>query len=223
MPHLTRQDCRSTCFSAPRFLNQTASRWLGCAFIAFSLLGGGLQTSKGELIILAEEVDENTVVFSWGGGTQFLTPPGGSFGTNPLSAGFINPSTGTFWAPGLGFGDLYFGVPFGTSFGTGGNANASSSSGSALAVDSGALYLDPGYSSGDTYPMGSMTFAMASFSTLGIDDSTNPLVLLSWGAGAGDQITMEFSPYVVPEPTTALGLLGLVTSAFFRRRRRLLG
>ena len=27
----------------------------------------------------------------------------------------------------------------------------------------------------------------------------------------------------VPEPTTALGLLGLVTSAFFRRRRRLLG
>ena len=29
-------------------------------------------------------------------------------------------------------------------------------------------------------------------------------------------------PTAIPEPTTALGLLGLVTSAFFRRRRRLL-
>ena len=46
------------------------------------------------------------------------------------------------------------------------------------------------------------------------DDST-------FRQGAFDNIRLDATA-LVPEPTTALGLLGLVTSAFFRRRRRLL-
>jgi len=246
MPHHTRQDCRSTLFSAPLFTSKAASRWLAGVTIArllnrpktvrrgflsalavFTIWSAGLQECRAELIFFAEEVGSDVVV-SWGGagsgvdltGQSIL--PGGPIAFGPR--GIVGPAAGSVQGN-VGFVnmDAYNLGPALSGFGPGpssGNVGLAvlSGGGPQLAVSGAALYVQTGYLNESNFAPISVTFSGASFDTLGITPTN--AVLLDWGdSSPNTRISMTFA---VPEPTTALALLGLVTSAFFRRRRRVM-
>ena len=285
MPHLTRQDCRSTCFSAPRFLNQTASRWLGGAAIALLLLAVGRQNANAGLIVNALS-QPTSIDLTTEGSTDWISWSG-------LVSGAVDPSTTGAYARkngGTGIGEVIYdgtldaggSIPLRT---LGGNDHVTLTwtdgdptviwAGDSLAHPSGTTSTGilqakanrpGGEGTSFTLPVtatstnpGTLTFYVGNFradsnlvATLaGSPDVSIPFNVLSGAASRmvvvnfqadniGDILSLKYEDvgsngtysnlniqaatlsYAVPEPTTALGLLGLVTSAFFRRRRRLL-
>ena len=230
MLYASRQDCRSSLFHAPGFMSKTAARWLGCAFIAISLLGGGLQDSKGELIIDVTEVGGD-VIMTWNG---IIGDSGAADGTaSVFQTPRVVPTYPVFNAGQSPGGDYYVGT-FQT-FGAGGATLATTTNNNgnpffllqfsdAFGIPDptfNALHVQAGTDLSTQVFSGSMTFASTSLSSMQIAPLSSPITIWQSDTGVGS-ITLSSQP-AVPEPTTALGLLGLVTSAFFRRRRRLLG
>ena len=242
MPHLTRQDCRSTRFSAPRFLNQTASRWLGCAAIALLLLAGGRQNAEADLIINFQDNGSGGVAGSFNGTLTGL-PTTGAFDTganyvNNSAAGLLFYSLPTFATradlkdftrdpgnlalPATDFGDLY-----GASINP--NPIIADSNGYLIILESSTTRIrvadgtnagGSGASKDGIVSFDNQTFDFAAWNWSAAPDVGTSYSWGNFGGAVGDGIQVNFVG--VPEPTTALALLGLVTSAFFRRRRRVM-
>jgi len=242
MTHLTRQDCRSTLFSAPRFLNQAASRWLGCAAIALLLLAGGRQNAEADLIINFQDNGSGGVAGSFNGtltglstagafdtGANYVSLSGGdlSFSSLPTFATRANFTNFTRDPGNLALPAIDFGLLYGAYINP--NPISADSNGYRIILDSGTtnLRVADGTNSGGNGASkdGNLSFTNQTFDFAAWNWSAAPPVGTSytWGSFgglAGDGIQVNFVG--VPEPTTALTLLGLVTSTFFRRRRRVM-
>lgn len=228
MPHLTRQDCRSTLFSAPLSRNKAASRWLGCGAIALLLLAGGRQNAEADLIVDFYGVPgsgETAVIFSGStvaAASNFFRVPGSGSNANMWQ------NIGSFTA----IQDQNRGFSSGSAF-------ISANGGTPTQIST--LYFDNDGGTLDDFTIGaasqfnfnggdtiSWTGTITTNSDIGsLFDIALPAQFTSsnWdggGAALGLELNIFPTAIAIPEPTTALVLLGLVTSAFFRRRRRLM-
>jgi hypothetical protein len=126
----------------------------------------------------------------------------------PEFAGFVNQTA-------VGLDELlYTGITGPTSFGSGGQMLASTSTGTALYFSpiENSLWVSSTYVSGDSLPM-SGSYTGKTFATLGLTPGTH-----TWNLGTGPNAD-TLSIIVVPEPSAPLlGALGAV--ALLRRRRR---
>ena len=207
---------------------ETHSRTFSQFGIGIAFLFSIATETRSELIIKAQEIGSD-VVFSWGGSDQSLDLAGATYvGTNSgTPAAYIEPNETTFNSFGsYAVRDIYTlpGTYHGNPpFGTGGFRSTSTRSGSSIIIraDSSTISVDENYVSGSPYPTGMSVFPNQTFLSLGITPTN--IVLADWNGQGGDSlIRLSFtSPSAIPEPTTALGLLGLVISACLRRRRRL--
>ena len=122
--------------------------------------------------------------------------------------------------------DVYTGYSGPTSFGTGTNTAATTTSGEDFAgifpVGYSAPYLlvRTGYASEDAL-FGTATYNNASFASLGVTPGT---YVWTWGTGADQSFTLDIASVAsVPEPAS-LGMFGLgvlLLGAFAERRRRM--
>ena len=175
-----------------------------------------LQSSaQAALIITFTEFSGNVNYLATGGidlagmtldsSTPFTTSTSGIY---PIAGGFSNQT-----ATGLAQ-KLYTGISGPTSFGSGGQMLASSSTGSAVyfSPNENLLYVPSTYVSGNSLPM-SGSYTGKTFATLGLTPGT-----YTWNVGTGPHAD-TLSITVVPEPSAPLlGALGAV--ALLRRRRR---
>ena len=226
MPHLARRDCRPTLFHAPGFMSKTATRWLGAIATTLLLIAGGRQDAEAELIINFSEA-AGDVVATWSGSLDMtgITGVAGTLAGNPAPYTELRDPGHFFQVDTVGpnaaltYINPWASVP-GDPFKSGANVISDSSSGGFMLIYStpgSNIVTTPSLISGDIWsPSGSATWNGASFASLGLNPGS-----YTWTVNnvAAEQIVLTVG---VPEPTTALGLLGLVTGAFFRRRRRLL-
>ena len=226
----------------PGLMNKTASRWLGCAFIALSVLGGGLQRSEAALIIRASEVNGmngiNTL-FEWGPGSANY---GNTFDVSSRTDS-VDDNTSTFrWAAAhseaKGYDSILSIDTFAKSIWTSGLSGVDfftpgsytlydngSPTGSEFGIQKlgdnseGQIFYDLSDLDGNilTVGDGSILFSNTSFSDLNmVDLSSGPVTIFS--TGSGNNIVLQLA--AVPEPTTYIFcLLGFVATAFLRRRR----
>ncbi|MEI6819523.1 MAG: hypothetical protein WCL19_07960 [Verrucomicrobiota bacterium] len=172
-------------------------------------------SSQAALLITFSEFSGNVNYLASGGidlagmtavsGTPFSTSTSGIY---PVAGGFSNQTATEL--PEL----LYTGISGPTSFGSGGQMLASSSSGSAVyfSPNENHLYVPSTYVSGNTLPM-SGSYTGKTFATLGLTPGT-----YTWNLGTGAHAD-TLSIAVVPEPSAPLlGALG--AAALLRRRRR---
>ncbi|MBI1336562.1 MAG: PEP-CTERM sorting domain-containing protein [Phycisphaera sp.] len=220
-------------------MSRSVVRCISCVF-AIGLMFGISRTASASLIIQVQQNGTN-VVFSWGGangspaGTLNLTGLGLQISGNNFTQ-FVQAARPALFAADGSLQDRYYsslgsaaGTASSTPFGTFNYDDVSSTAtitGSPFtfffnAPNDVGLYVPSGYTSGDAYPGGSMTVAGTDLATLGIS-FTSPLIVALWGSGGtADSIILQHA--AVPEPgTMALVLVASVSSAFFRRRRRVL-
>ena len=235
---------------ASGFMSKTAARWLGCAAIALLLIAGGRQDAEASLVI-DMWVDGGSVHARYTGSlagtftTTITTAVGPSSTANQVLGGSggaglrhlrsqpsISATRGDAFletAPVPDYLVSPFAVmPTGPNITLGANTtyveillrqstNRFDASIRPLGVN--------GSAAGDNWS--------AAFDGIGFDTGLPPLTFTAFDgssrlwdfAGTGADVTLNLlsaPPSAIPEPTTALGLMGLVTSAFFRRRRRLL-
>ena len=182
--------------------NLSKKRWWGVVLISLSLLS---QSAQAAVLVNAMESGSD-VIFS-GGGT--LNTSGVFQGTNLPGLRGINPIGGVLrFTPSSSSvtTSTYSGLSGPASFCTSPNVfiSASSSSGDIFGlIPSINRFITPvGYVSG-TPLTGSMTFANATFATLGLTEGT---YVWNWGTGANaDTFTLNIASSVVPEPLTILG------------------
>jgi hypothetical protein len=138
----------------------------------------------------------------------------------------VNASAGYLGLGQSGGTDTVYGSISGpTTFGSGGAFNASSGSGSLLAIEgttgvSGEeiLAVPSSYVSGSSLGTSTDTWDSATLAALGISDGT---YVWTWGSGANvDSFTLHVGVAPVPEPaSTALLVTGLAGLVLTRRRR----
>lgn len=176
------------------------------------------RSAPAVVTILVQEVGGD-VVFSYGGPGQSLDltgavtlPPDPGFPTD----GYVFPSKGYFQNNPLGISIQRYQAVTAPAFGPG-FFFYGTSMGSALIVRPDELVLDPAYTSGSEFGVGSITVS-GTLASRGISISPNPLPLLT--LPSGDTVVMSVIPSVsVPEPSRAL-LLCLGAFALVARRHR---
>ena len=221
-----------------------AAKPFGFVAVALLLMAGGRQDAEAELILSASE-SGGDLRLDWTGTLVMSNPPDV---TNNLTAGRIwnadssqNRSSFTRYGNGTNYdlwrtefggtlevvstvGELWSSQPSGfpdffevVSFGGDAlgvyNRTAVGGSGGDW------IYLeDKPFSSGDV-------LAFSGYAIYDVPDPSawtlDPTYQFNFRLGGGPVQTISTSS-VIPEPSSALALIGLVTSAFFRRRRRLL-
>jgi hypothetical protein len=173
------------------------------------------------LATLGGRADAAVVIDIFQSGDNVLATDTGSVDLTDLSylfsggtVPFVFPTSGVI-ALGEGLGDEYVTVIGPASFGTGGFAAASSSSGGLFEVGLGGLAVPLGYVSG-TSLSGSATFDGQTFASLGLTPGT---YVYTWGSGPdADHATINIES--VPEPSTwAMMLLGFAALGFLGYRR----
>lgn len=188
--------------------------------------------SMASLIIEVEEVGGNTV-FTWGAskgvGNNTLDVSTASGPTLAFGALMdFTASTPRLFSTSTGALQVYaISTPLNSLGSSNSSATADSRTGSVLGFFStptqGRVYSELVDVAGIlTYADGSMTFNGETLATLGITvDLSGPGFTV--GTFGLTSIILKSSTTAVPEPTTFLGCLGLICSAFLRRPRRALG
>jgi hypothetical protein len=180
----------------------------GAAALGLAMLGG---PADAAVIIDISQVGGNVV-----------TTDSGSVDLTDLTYDYSGSATGVVF-PGIGAiivgegsGDEYAGGTGPASFGTGGEAFASSNSGGIIGVAAGSLAVPLGYVSG-TLLSGSSTYDGQTFASLGLTPGT---YVYTWGSGPdADHATINIES--VPESSTwALMLIGFAGLGFVGYQRR---
>ena len=171
--------------------------------------------AKAAIMINALEVSGN-VIFTYSGKVN--------------TAGLIRTGNITQqWAPDSEIipfvGQIYFGnanaesytwtsspSTFWSSLGAGGSTKTIVRSGPMFGINGGEIFLQDTYSSNDSIA-GSMTFALASFSSLGLSAGTYTATL------PNDTVTMNIGPVPTPAPLPILGLPAAFLSTRKLRKR----
>jgi hypothetical protein len=179
------------------------------------------------LLMLGGRGDAAVVIDIFQSGDNVIATDSGSVDLTDLTYDYSGSATGVVF-PGIGAiivgegsGDEYAGGTGPASFGTGGEAFASSNSGGIIGVEAGSLAVPLGYVSG-TLLSGSSTYDGQTFATLGLTPGT---YVYTWGSGPdADHATINIES--VPEPSTwAMMLLGFAGLGFvgYRQRQKVAG
>jgi hypothetical protein len=187
---------------------------------ATMLIGSGLPAFSAPpgYIVTLEQVGSDVV--ATGGGAIDLT--GLSFLTPDTVFAVISPAIGAI-DTGLASSvpiDVYNTIIGPSSFGGGGQTNASSGSGDMVGIfvglGSGNLIVPSGYVS-DSALSDTSTYTGQTFSSLGV---TPGVYEWKWGPGANQTFTLDIAAGAVPEPSTwAMILLGFAGLGFAGYRR----
>lgn len=192
------------------------------AALTTGCLGIFPNAAEADLFITATENVNNTVNFAWSGNLDLTSYTPAQ--TNQTSVqNWINPGGGSVEGVASGAFDLYYFNGSTSSFGQAQRLGGGIASGAPFAITTDVQSLAPlviavptGFQSG-VFPTGSLLFN-GTFDSLGINATANPTLLTILGPSSDNDIWIQFNS--VPEPGTAtfLGLLG-VGSMLFRRRR----
>jgi hypothetical protein len=165
--------------------------------------GLSVRQAQADYLVTLQQVGSNVV--ATGSGSIDLS--GLTFQGNVLgNAGLLLPNEATVLV-GSGGNDLYTGFSGPSSFGSAGQTNANSNSGSSVGISGKALdlFVPAGYTSNTPLSPSTSTYDNATLSSLGVTPGT---YVWTWGAFAP---TQKFTLDVVPEPSSLLLLaLGVI-------------
>lgn len=210
------------------FQDQNTIRWdqpavkLVFAALIASYLGIFPCAVEADLFITATENANNTVNFAWSGDLDLssYTPAE----TNQTSTqNWLTPGLGSIESVTSGAFDLYYFVNSSASFGENLQFGGGIATGAPFAITERLPSLAPlviavptGFQSG-AYPTGSLLLN-GSFNSLGLNPTATPTLLTILGPSSDNDIWIQFNSVPEPGSATLLGLLG-VGSMIFRRRR----
>jgi hypothetical protein len=191
-------------------------------FWAIAVLIAHTATSRGAYIVTFSQVGANVVATGSGSiNTTALTSAGT---TTTLAPRVTANNAAVALGPAGPNVDVYVGFSGPTQFGTGGQVDASTSSGQRVGIRAGnlagaiGLFVPLNYVSGQTLSNSSNTWNTTTIAALGLNPGT---YTWTWGTGSTSDAFVVFIPAAVPEPSSlVLGCLALVSLGVFVGVRR---
>ena len=177
------------------------------------ICGLSVQPARANYIVTLEQVGSNVV--ATGSGAFDLS--GLTFLNQGLGSPYMAASQGLIQTGSAASTDVYTGFTGPTSFGSGGNVFASTSSGDFVTIVGSStpkmMMVPQGYVSGHSLS-DSMTFNNATFASLGVTPGT---YVWSWGTGTNQNFTLKIPS--VPDSGSPLGLFFLSLIGLFGLNR----
>jgi len=179
------------------------------------ICGLSVQPARANYIVTLEQVGSNVV--ATGSGAFDLS--GLTFLNQGLGSPYMAASQGLIQTGSAASTDVYTGFTGPTSFGSGGNVFASTSSGDFVTIVGSStpkmMMVPQGYVSGHSLS-DSMTFNNATFASLGVTPGT---YVWSWGTGTNQNFTLVIPAARVPDSGSPLGLFFLSLVGLFGLNR----
>jgi len=179
------------------------------------ICGLSVQPARANYIVTLEQVGSNVV--ATGSGAFDLS--GLTFLNQGLGSPYMAAGQGLIQTGSAASTDVYTGFTGPTSFGSGGNVFASTSSGDFVAIAGSStpkgMQVPQGYVSGQSLS-DTMTFNSATFASLGVTPGT---YTWTWGTGANQNFTLQIGPAGVPDAGSTIGLLFLSLIGLFGLNR----
>ncbi len=179
------------------------------------ICGLSVQPARANYIVTLEQVGSNVV--ATGSGAFDLS--GLTFLNQGLGSPYMAASQGLIQTGSAASTDVYTGFTGPTSFGSGGNVFASTSSGDFVTIVGSStpkmMMVPQGYVSGHSLS-DSMTFNNATFASLGVTPGT---YVWSWGTGTNQNFTLVIPAAQVPDSGSPLGLFFLSLIGLFGLNR----